>query len=404
MLRIIGPGMKQLRIAFLTPQYVTEGDKIGGIGTYVYRIVRALKNSGHIPEVYTLSKQLNSTAFFHEGIRVERVNLYEPFYVRLFFRIAKKAFAVVLTNTYKYICFAMALNRALKRREKDTCYDFIHCSDYFSPGLFVQKKFSRPLVVRSSWARDLCVNAEGLSDDFDEKCKGVLERLLIRRANIVYAPSYFVANYLTKRLSRKVHVVRPAFLFDSPIAGDLPWALPKRYLVHFSSYLGPIKGSDILAVSLPMVWKEEPEFTMVWMGKESLPGLFSDYSKHWKENIDKVVLLGEIRKPELYRVIQDSEATVLPSRYDNLPNTAIESFALGVPVIGPNSASFDELVEPGINGELFIPEDPKDLAKVLLKVWRRQNTWIGKPFRRPNIFDQMEPHIATARLIKIVNL
>ena len=41
-----------------------------------------------------------------------------------------------------------------------------------------------------------------------------------------------------------------------------------------------------------------------------------------------------------------------PTRFDNLPNSAIESLALGVPVIGTLGASLEELVTPGRDGDL----------------------------------------------------
>ena len=143
---------------------------------------------------------------------------------------------------------------------------------------------------------------------------------------------------------------------------------------------------------------------MVWAGRERRHGLFVEYSSKWGRQAEKVVLLGEIEKPELYAVLKKAEATVLPSRYDNLPNTAIESLALGVPVIGPNGASFDELIEPGLNGELFPLGDPVALAEVMLRVWRHQVDWSDRPYRRPTIFNEMESHVAASNLIRLAGL
>jgi glycosyltransferase involved in cell wall biosynthesis len=394
--------LKILRIAFLTPQYPTEGNKTGGVGTYVYRMVKALHEIGCIPEVFTFSKT-NSEPFYHEGIRVERVRIIRKKYFNLILGNLKKIFGWELRGTYEYLGFAVAISRALKKRQKDVDYHFIHSSDFFVPGLFVRKKAKCPLVVRSSWARDLCLKAEGIDGNIDERLKSILESNLLRRADIVYAPSDFVAHHNSLRYARKFYVLRPSYALDAPIATTLPWKLPTRYLLHFSSYLGPVKGTDILAEALSLIWKEEPEFKMVWVGRESLPEILEGYCQNWGKNIKNVVMLGEIEKSELYKVVKDAEATVLPSRYDNFPNTAIESLALGVSVIGPNGASFNELVEPGINGELAEPINPTNIAEILLKVWRNQVSWIKKPVKLPQIFNEMQPNVAATNLIKLIN-
>ena len=395
--------MKPLKIAFLTPEFVTEDTRLGGIAAYVYRISKALSEMGHRPEVFTLSGK-NPTIVNLDGIRVERVRPYEPIYIRLIFKLVRKAFRHNLQRTYKNICFALGVRRALHKREKGNLFDLVHSSDFSTPGLFVRRTSNRPLLVRSSWARDLCLSAEGQSDVFDEKCVSLLEKQLLRRANIAYAPSNFVAKYYRKHHGLKVRTLRPPFLLETTPATNLSWKLPDRFLFHFGTALGPLKGTDILSAALPLVWREEPNFTMVWAGRERRQGLFTEYSSKWGNQAEKVVLLGEIEKPELYAVLKMAEATVLPSRYDNLPNTAIESLALDVPVIGPNGASFDELIEPGFNGELFLSADPVALAEVLLRVWRRQVDWVGKQFRRPTIFNEMEPHVAASNLIRLAGL
>ena len=61
---------------------------------------------------------------------------------------------------------------------------------------------------------------------------------------------------------------------------------------------------------------------------------------------------------------------MLPSRFDNLPNTVIECLALGVPVIGTIGASIEELVTPGRDGELVPIADPRALAAAITARWR----------------------------------
>jgi glycosyltransferase involved in cell wall biosynthesis len=274
----------------------------------------------------------------------------------------------------------------------------------------VKKLSQRPLIIRCSWARDLWFTTDGASKVvFDLRCGGYLEQMLIKKADVVYAPSNFVAHYYSKKYGLKVETLRPPFLLDAETATDLPWKLPKRFLFHFGT-LGPIKGTDVLAAALPLVWREEPDFTMVWAGecrmytargRERRPDIIEGYLHAWGEKASQVMWLGEIKKPQLYAVLKRAEASILPSRCDNVPNTAIESLSLGIPVIGTRNSSIDELVEPGFSGELVPIGDPVALAEIMLNVWRRKVPWTGSGFRRPAILTEMDPHIAASNLLHL---
>ena len=141
--------------------------------------------------------------------------------------------------------------------------------------------------------------------------------------------------------------------------------------MHFGQ-LSPKKGTDWLARVLPRVWEREPEFSMVWAGPDHT-GSLPAWRTGWGEHSERVVWLGELPRPSLYAVLERAEAAVLPSRADNLPNTAIESLALGLPVIGTAGASLDELVEDGRSGELVPLDDDDALACALLRAWRGQS-------------------------------
>jgi glycosyltransferase involved in cell wall biosynthesis len=304
--------------------------------------------------------------------------------------------------------------RALAEREKDRRFDLVHSSDVAVPGLFVEKSPNRSLLVRSSWARGLWLSSDRVNPKIDVQLVSFLERKLIRRADVAYAPSHLVASYYSSRLGRKMEVVRPPVLVDTRVEKDrkLPWKLPDRFLLHFGP-LGPIKGTDVVAEALPLVWRHEPDFTMVFAGmfrtwinskRVSAPEMFNTYSRTWGHFADRVFWLGEIERVRLHEVIKMAEASVLPSRIDNLPNTALESLVLGVPVVGTYGSSIDEIVEPGYSGELVPIGDPAALAEIMLKVWRREVNWLGKGFQKPSVMEEMSSEAAAANLLRLAGL
>ena len=86
--------------------------------------------------------------------------------------------------------------------------------------------------------------------------------------------------------------------------------------------------------------------------------------KYVKEKgIENIEFLGFKNGTELETVIRNARFTLIPSIwYDNLPNTALESFLYSKPVIASNIGSLPELVVDGENGYLFVPGNADDLA------------------------------------------
>ncbi|MCL6606411.1 MAG: glycosyltransferase family 4 protein [Paenibacillus sp.] len=73
--------------------------------------------------------------------------------------------------------------------------------------------------------------------------------------------------------------------------------------------------------------------------------------------------LGEISNDRLLSLAYSSaDVFVVPSIQDNLPNTILESFACGTPVVGFSIGGIPELVHPGETGDLAQPFDVKDLS------------------------------------------
>jgi glycosyltransferase involved in cell wall biosynthesis len=121
----------------------------------------------------------------------------------------------------------------------------------------------------------------------------------------------------------------------------------------------------------------------------------------WGERASQVRWLGYLPKPQVYALLRRAEAVVIPSRVDNLPNTLIESLFLNVPVIGSLGASIDEVVEPGINGDLVPIGQPAALAEALVKAWRREVPWVAGRLPLPPMIEQMQPRVAALNFLRL---
>lgn len=111
-------------------------------------------------------------------------------------------------------------------------------------------------------------------------------------------------------------------------------------------------------------YEKLPEYTVKIMGDDT-----TDEAKRLKKYVKdhkmkNVEFLGFKSGEELEDIIKGARFTLIPSIwYDNLPNTALESFQYSKPVIASNIGSLPELVSDGENGYLFEPSNVEDLIK-----------------------------------------
>jgi glycosyltransferase involved in cell wall biosynthesis len=391
----------RMRIAFLTPEFTSEYETGGGLGNYLNRITRALADAGHAPEVFVSSRNRPET-LDRDGVLVHRVPYFDTGRdVRAFLRMCCWTGIRALGPTLQVLGNARALASALARREQEQPFDLVQSANYLASGLFVKRSGERRHVVRLSFDGELWARESG--HDSPERCwRTRLEHAALRRADLVYAPSRFIAESLKSRYGLDVELIRPPALLDAKPGRSDALALPGRYLIHFGQFV-PGKGTDVLARALPLVWREEPDLRMVWAGADRA-GRYEAWSSGWGAQRSHVRWLGELDKETLYAVLLGAEASVIPSRVDNLPNTAIESLMLGIPVIGSAGASIDELVEDGVTGELVPIGDAEALAAALLRAWRGESP-ARKGFRWDSpLARQMTPGRAVARLLHLAGV
>ena len=79
-------------------------------------------------------------------------------------------------------------------------------------------------------------------------------------------------------------------------------------------------------------------------------------------------LLGPIKHDELLRsgIFGASDLFVTASTTENQPMTILESLASGLPCVGPNARGIPDLVQNGINGAIFEPDNKDAMVNAVL--------------------------------------
>ena len=77
-------------------------------------------------------------------------------------------------------------------------------------------------------------------------------------------------------------------------------------------------------------------------------------------------VLGNLDQQGVLALLGESLVSVVPSVwYENTPNAILESLATGTPVVASRLGSMRDMIAGTGAGELFVPGDPADLARVL---------------------------------------
>jgi len=125
------------------------------------------------------------------------------------------------------------------------------------------------------------------------------------------------------------------------------------------------KGADLLLEALkdPAI---EQRLTAIIVGPRPTPDEEEQIISSMNHDI---VFYGEAKgDQELIELYSHADITVVPSREDNMPITAMESQSCGTPVVGFRIGGLPDIVVPGVSGYLAQPEDTHDLAQGIQQV------------------------------------
>lgn len=362
-----------MRLAFITPEFVTEPYFSGGLANYVHRVTQALAAGGHDVHVVTASSA-DGADFDKDGVRVHRVQIgaLPLWYQRLTRRRLK--------NTGRWLKFSYLGCRKLRQLHRQKPFDVVQAANLYACGLFTLLRLGAPNVTRiSSYRR--CVNElSGVRRNADTIVMEWLEWLQMRLCRHNYAPSFFAQRMLVEKAGIKgVEVIRAPFFVETPQQDPSAYEQHlqgKEYLLFFGRFQMH-KGAHILGQALPTVLERCPDLYAAFVGLDSSSPLGPSMREYIRslagENAERLVFIDQVPHDQLYPVISKARLVVLPSLIDNLPNTCLEAMALGRPIIATIGASFDEVLEDGKTGLLVQRGNADALAEKIIGAWRHPN-------------------------------
>lgn len=292
---------------------------------------------------------------------------------------------------------------------------------HISPSILsTLQKFNVPTLMTLHDLKLACPAYKMLAHDgVCERCKGGKLRNLVKHRCIKNSLALSSVVYLESSLHRYLGTYRkyvdrfivPSQFFAEKLAqwgvdADKMVVVPNfvatqnfqptkqagDYFLYFGR-LAPEKGvatlirASVAASARVVVVGTGPE-------EENLRALAAELGAH-------VEFAGYQTGVALHDYIRGARAVVLPSEwYENGPMSVLESYALGVPVLGADIGGIPEMVKPGETGAIFASENEAALSATLAhyvglsdaqvrEQGKRAREWVGERFSAERHFDAL---------------
>lgn len=176
---------------------------------------------------------------------------------------------------------------------------------------------------------------------------------------------FVLGNYWKKQLSTIVNDRKMKVLYNGvQCPAQNPYDATGNYILYMG-LLKKEKGVYDLIDAIKVIEKKLPLNYIVYLCGVDKSGETLDYIK--RLNLQRrIVTPGWINKSQRLEVFKDTRICVLPSYFEALSMTVIESMSYGIPVVTTNISTMSELLGDEI--ALISPGDVKGLANQILKL------------------------------------
>jgi len=216
----------------------------------------------------------------------------------------------------------------------------------------------------------------------------------------VICPSDFMSRRLKRDGITSHHILRN-FVPDPapPVSGEHSAGDSIAFVGMLEPHKGPRTLLEAFAVS-----RDRQGFRLHIVGEGSLRGELNGRVKDLGL-ADRVSVPGFLPRSEVVSIRRNSAAIVIPSEWpENAPLTALESFALGVPVLASDAGGLPEIAGSESGSMIFKAGDINSLAGRMVSLWQnRPNLGEMKRKAREAYVSRFSPAVHIAQYLKIIH-
>jgi teichuronic acid biosynthesis glycosyltransferase TuaC len=196
----------------------------------------------------------------------------------------------------------------------------------------------------------------------------------------------------------KIHVLPPAV--DKRIFFPAPQEQARRQLtipldarvVVWVGRMVDVKALDVLLDAIADLTRAWPELRLYLIGDGPLRRSLE--TKVTASGLaGHIVFTGRVAHRELPQYYRAADVTVLPSHWEGMPNTLLESHACGTPFVASRVGAIPQLSNPDVD-ELVAPGDVRQLAVAIANCLRRTPAQRGRVICNVGGWDYMAARIS----------
>lgn len=364
---------RRLTVALVSPGWPPEHVS-NGIATYVETIRVGLTSIGHRPLVFA-----NSVGLPHPPVDVIAVA-----------RRTKSLFS----RTLRWVNYrlkgqpaivrwqAERLRQSLLAQHAKTPIDLLEVEETFGLASHLIGRMPFPVVVKMHGPA--CIHGPLFGESqYLYPWRLAAERNAIEQAEGLTSPAATllmqVREALDLPLPDAVTLPNPTTIVEDTDLWRIEGAEPAR--IVFIGRFDRHKGGDLLIEAFAKVLRLRPDAFLTIIGPD--PGLLDDEGTVWhaheyvqrvfpdQRDQARIEILGKQPIGRLNEWRRRASVVVVPSRYENFPNSVLEAAALGAPIVAADAGGIPEIITHRITGRLFEAGCASALATELL--WMLEN-------------------------------
>lgn len=208
---------------------------------------------------------------------------------------------------------------------------------------------------------------------FPDYWVGQMEKFCILAADALLCPSYYLTRSIRAEFEQPLDISTIPLPFVADY--DSPISTGRRGEIVYVGRLEWRKGVPNLVRACARLWDAGHDFNLTLIGGDThfaprgttVGTILQNRYKRWIE-AGRLRLPGQVRHTQVRELVRSAWAAIVPSHWENFPNTCIESMAAGQLTIGSREGGQAEMIaEDGENGLLFDWNVAGDLEQTLLR-------------------------------------